>query len=224
MALWRDIFIALACVGGLLLTQPRSLLVGWRDLRGFALTGAISVGLYHAIFVSSIALNGAALAVVLIYLYPTFVTLGAAIFFKERISAMHIVALGLALIGCVLLVRAYDPSVLRVSWVGILTGIASAVAHAGYVLFNQRSVANHSPIVSLALTMSFGALVLLVLTLVIDGPSGISAIGARPVPWRWRGLSRARAPAQGPGPGAGQQAARAVRGATRRLQFRFPPG
>ncbi|MBX0327138.1 DMT family transporter [Oscillochloris sp. ZM17-4] len=108
IAFWRDAFIALACLVGLLVAgRGRLPHVSRADLRGFGAMGVISVGLYHALFVTSVALNGAALGVVLIYLYPAIVTLGAWLIFKERIGAQQIVALALALLGCVLLVRAY---------------------------------------------------------------------------------------------------------------------
>jgi drug/metabolite transporter (DMT)-like permease len=184
IAFWRDAFIAIACLAGLLVVgRGRLPSVGRADLRGFAVMGTISVGIYHALFVTSIALNGAALAVVLIYLYPTFVTIGAGLLFKERIGAQQILALALAMLGCVLLVRAYDPAVLRVSWIGVLVGVGSAVTHAGYVLFNQRAVSRHSPWLSLALTMSFGSLALLALNLLAAGPGALITAGSSLAPW-----------------------------------------
>lgn len=187
LAFWRDAFIALACLAGIAVATlgrrrglPR---LSAAELRGFAITGALSVGVYHALFVTSIALNGAALAVVLIYLYPVFVSLGARLLFHEQIGPAQIVALALAIIGCGLLVRIYDPAVLRVSWLGMLVGVCSALAHAGYVLFNQRAVSNHSPWLSLALTMSAGALVLLLLNLLVGGPASLLAVGAGVMPW-----------------------------------------
>jgi drug/metabolite transporter (DMT)-like permease len=184
LAFWRDALVAVACFGGLLVAgRGRLPNISRGDLRGFAVMGVISVGIYHALFVTSIALNGAALAIVLIYLYPTFVALGAALLFKERIGAQQLVALALALVGCGLLVRVYDPEVLRVNWLGVLVGVGSAVTHAGYVLFNQRAVGRHSPWLSLALTMSFGSLALLALNLVAVGPSALTSIGSEPTPW-----------------------------------------
>lgn len=187
LAFWRDALIAVTCLAGIGLVAAmgrRGLpKLSGADLRGFALMGAISVGLYHALFVYSIGLNGAALGIVLIYLYPAFVTLGARLLFKEQIGPMQLVSLALALVGCVLLVGAYDPAVLQVSWLGVLVGVASAVTHAGYVLFNQRAVTRHSPWVSLALTMFFGALVLLGLTLAVLGPASLLAVGNEPTPW-----------------------------------------
>ena len=187
LAFWRDAFIAVACLAGIGVTalarRQRLPYVSAAELRGFAIVGALSVGLYHALFVTSIALNGAAMGVVLIYLYPAFVTLGARLLFKEQIGPQQLAAVALALVGCGLLVRIYDPAVLRVSWLGVLVGVGSAVAHAGYVLFNQRAVTNHSPWLSLALTMSFGALLLLVLASVTAGPASLLAVGAGATPW-----------------------------------------
>ncbi|MFV9507878.1 MAG: DMT family transporter [Oscillochloridaceae bacterium umkhey_bin13] len=189
LAFWRDAFIAIACLAGIGLVAlfrgtglPR---LSRTDLRNFAIMGMISIGIYHALFVTSVALNGAALAIVLIYLYPTFVTLGAWLIFKEAISTRQIIALVLAVIGCALLVRIYDPAVLRVSWLGVLVGIASAITHAGYVLFNQRAVTRHSPWFSLALTMSFGTLTLFGLAAISQGPASLLEVNGerlRPAP------------------------------------------
>jgi len=184
LAFWRDAFVALACLGVVLATNRGRLpSISRGDLRGFALIGTISVGLYHALFVTSIALNGAALGIVLIYLYPAIVSLGAWLLFKEQITPQQILALILAILGCVLLVRAYDPAVLRVNWLGVLVGVGAALGHAGYVLFSQRAVSRHSPWLSLALTMSFGALTLLVLNLVASGAPSLVTAGANPAPW-----------------------------------------
>jgi drug/metabolite transporter (DMT)-like permease len=137
----------------------------------------------HSLFVTSVALNGAALAIVLIYLYPAFVTLGARIFFQEAIGLRQLAALILAIFGCALLVRVYDPAVLALSWLGVLIGIGSALTHASYVLYNQRQAATHSPFVALALTMGFGTLTLVIINLVLGGPSQIVNIGEGAAPW-----------------------------------------
>jgi drug/metabolite transporter (DMT)-like permease len=187
LAFWRDAFIALACLIGLgamhLVRRERLPRLSPAEWRNYGITGAISIGVYHALFVLSVALNGAALGIVLIYLYPAFVTIGARIFFKERLRMIQVAAILLAVAGSALLVRAYDPAVLRLNWVGILVGIASAATHAGYVLFNQRAVSRQSPWFSLTLTMSFGTLTLLVLALISGPPAALLAIGPGATPW-----------------------------------------
>jgi DME family drug/metabolite transporter len=192
IAFWRDAFIALACFAGLAMFRPALLRVSGRDLRGMAIVGAISIGVYHALWVFSIVLNGAAIAVVMIYTFPAFVTLGAWLLFGERIRWPQVLALAIALLGCALLVRVYDPAVLRVSWLGTLVGLGTGIAHAGYVLFSQRAVETKSPWTSLAYTMLFGALTLLLLWLV-SGALGfvdaaqtsnvVRAVGSGAAPW-----------------------------------------
>lgn len=189
LAFWRDGYIALALGIALLIAGKRGtngrhpIVVGWRDLRGLAITGAISVGVYHALWVWSILLNGAALAIVLIYTYPTFVTLGASLFFREQIERQHTIALCLAFVGCVLLVCAYEPAFMAVSWLGIVVGLGTGITHAGYVLLSQRAVTRHSPWVTLFWTMLFGAVVLFMLTMAVQGPGTLLTVGAGVTPW-----------------------------------------
>lgn len=182
VAFWRDLFIAVTCIVGLLVLRPQLLRVSWRDLRGFALFGTISIGVYHALWVTSIALNGAAVGTVLVYTFPTFVTLGAWLIFHEPIRKSQIAALILAMLGCALLVRAYDSAVLQVNWIGALVGLASGVAHASYVLFSQRSMESHSSWTSLSYMMLFGSISLLLITLV-RAPEQIFSAGNTAAPW-----------------------------------------
>jgi drug/metabolite transporter (DMT)-like permease len=163
LAFWRDAIIAIACVSGLLLFRPALMKVAARDLVGLAATGAISIGIYHALWVWSIALNGAAVAVVLIYLFPTFVSVGSWLLFREPLRWTQIVALAVSLVGCALLVRIYDQAVFQVSWLGALVGLLTALTHTVYVLYSQRSVQSRSPWTSLTYTMLFGSITLLIL-------------------------------------------------------------
>lgn len=182
VAFWRDAIIAVACLLVIGVARPQLLRVTRGELRGYALAGAISIGVYHALWVLSIALNGAAVAIVLIYTFPGFVTLGAWLLFREPVRRSQIGALLVALLGCSLLARAYDPAVLRLNWLGLLVGLGTGLTHAGYVLFSQRAVQSHSPWTSLTYMMLFGTLALLVMTLV-SGPANLTAIGTAPLPW-----------------------------------------
>lgn len=182
LALWRDAFVALACLAGVLLVRPGLLRVPGRELRGFALTGVVSIGIYHALWLWSLALNGAAVAVVLIYTWPAFVTVGSWLFFRQPVSRGHVAGLALALVGCALVVRTYDPEVFRVSWLGALVGLGTALTHSVYVLFGQRAAATHSPWTTLTYTMLFGTLTLLAM-LLVSGPAQIGAIGPQPAAW-----------------------------------------
>ncbi|NWG19582.1 MAG: EamA family transporter [Chloroflexi bacterium] len=187
LALWRDVFIAGACIAGVLLVRPAMLRIGRREIGNLALTGIVSIGVYHALWLWSVTLNGAAVAVVLIYTYPTFVTIGAWLLFREPIGKPHMVALALALAGCALVVRAYDPAVLRISWPGAAIGLLTALTHTVYVLVGQRNALSISPWATLTYTMTFGSLTLLVLVVGADmlAPAQRSYLWAVDEPLAW---------------------------------------
>jgi drug/metabolite transporter (DMT)-like permease len=167
IALWRDIAICAFLVVVLAIVNRKLLRVNTGDLRGLGFTGFLSIGIYHALWVWSVLLNGAAVAVVLIYLYPAFVTLGMALIYKERITPLQMVSLVLSLIGCALVVRAYDADVFRLNALGLVVGLLTAITHTVYVLFNQKRVKSLNSWTSLMYTMGFGAITLFVMTLLI---------------------------------------------------------
>jgi len=181
LAFWRDVIIALVCLTGLYFFMPQVLKVDRQALAGLAITGMISIGLYHALWVWSIALNGAAIAIVLTYLFPTFVSIGGWLVYGERVRWPHMVALVVSLIGCALLVRMYDPEVFRLNWLGAVIGVLTALTHTLYVLYSQRSVHSINPLVSLSYTMLFGSITLLV---ILAGAMMWGNTQGDPVPWR----------------------------------------
>lgn len=187
LALWRDLLIAVVCTVGLLVFRPSLLRIGRSAVGQLALTGIVSIGVYHALWLWSVTLNGAAIAVVLIYTYPAFVALGARILFREPITKAHVAALALALLGCALVVRAYDPAVLRISWLGAVVGLLTALTHTVYVLMGQRNAPSISPWTTLAYTMTFGSLTLAALALAADriAPAERSYLWAIEAPDAW---------------------------------------
>ncbi len=158
-----------------------------RTVGHLALAGVVSIGIYHALWLWPVTLNGAAIAVVLIYTYPAFVTLGAWALFHEPIKKVHMAALELALAGCAFVVRAYDPTILRISWLGAMVGLLTALTHTVYVLVGQRNAPSISPWTTLAYTMTFGALTLLALALTADLfiPTTRSYVWAIETPAAW---------------------------------------
>ncbi len=176
IAFWRDFF----CVVVLLpVALMRFGLPSRRELLRFAAAGVFFIGVYHALWVFSVGYNGPAVAVVLIYTFPAFATLGAWLLWHERPSRHAVVGLVLAFIGCGLVVRAYDPQVLILQWAGIACGIGTGIAQAGYSLFSQRALRDNHPWTTLAWTMTFGALALFL----TQRPDTILAVGSTAWPW-----------------------------------------
>lgn len=161
LAFWRDVFVTIAVMGILLVRNRAALRVSRADFTPLALLGVVSIGIYHALWIWSVSLNGAAIAVVLIYLFPTFVTIGARFMFGEQLRTVQVIGLLLSLIGMGLLVKLYDPEQIKLNWLGIVVGLTTALLQAFYVLYTQKAVRTVDPWASLGITMATGSLTLL---------------------------------------------------------------
>lgn len=165
LAFWRDVFVTIAVMGFLLVRNRAALRVSRADFTPLALLGVVSIGIYHALWIWSVSLNGAAIAVVLIYLFPTFVTIGARFMFGEQLRSVQVIGLLVSLIGMGLLVKLYDPEQIKLNWLGIVVGLTTAVLQAFYVLYTQKAVRTVNPWASLGITMATGSLTLLAMLL-----------------------------------------------------------
>lgn len=176
LAFWRDLMIVLVML-------PLTLRwFGWpsrAELLRLGLAGALFIGAYHALWVFSVGYNGAAIAVVLVYTFPTFATLGAWLLWRERPTGGAVAGLTLAFVGCLLVLEVYDPQQLVLNWLGIACGLGTGITQAGYTLFSQRALRRSHPWPTLAWTMTFGALALLL----TQRPSTVLAVGEGVWPW-----------------------------------------
>ncbi|MBF4769346.1 DMT family transporter [Nocardioides agariphilus] len=95
---------------------------------------------------------GGAVATMLLYVYPVVVVLGHAVFARARTSASEMIAVGIALVGVGALLT--PSSEHRVVIGGIVLGLATAAANAGYVMASESVLANVDP--ALLTTCLFG--------------------------------------------------------------------
>ena len=122
----------------LLLWERRLLKIHLRDLPLLALVG-IGVALANFTYFYTISLTTVATAILLQYTAPILVAIFGAAFLKERLTPIVLAALALAVSGCFLMVKAYDPAVLRLNLPGLLSGLLSAFSFASYTL-EQKSL------------------------------------------------------------------------------------
>jgi drug/metabolite transporter (DMT)-like permease len=117
------------------------------------LLGAIAyVGESLAYFLA-LEMASAGLVALLLYIYPALVTALSAIFLKEHLTRVKIVALFLALSGTALTIRISGGG----SPLGILLGIAAAVDYAIYILLGSRIVRRSGPMASTAVIITSAA-------------------------------------------------------------------
>jgi drug/metabolite transporter (DMT)-like permease len=110
---------------------PRGLL-----LLELILLGAIGYVGESLAYFTALTMASAGLVALLLYIYPALVTALSAIFLKEHLTTVKVVALFFALSGTALTIQITSGG----SIIGILLGIAAAVDYAIYILLSSRIV------------------------------------------------------------------------------------
>ncbi len=165
LAFWRSFFVVLTLLLVLRLRRASLLRVARRHLPylfGYGFVFAVFNGLWTL----SVALNGAAVATVLVYSSAAFTALLARWLLKELLSGAKVVAIVLCLAGCVLVAEALDPAAWDRNLVGILTGTLAGLGYAVYSLMG-RSAAQRglNPWTTLLYVFGFAAIFFLLVNL-----------------------------------------------------------
>ena len=109
---------------------------------GFSLvTGTFfSLAWYYSVEMTSVAT-----AVILLYLYPSIVTIASVFLLKERLTPQKALALPLTFVGCVLVAGAQEfEEGLSFDMVGIALGIYAAIGASVYYLWGKRFLNKYS--------------------------------------------------------------------------------
>ena len=189
LALWRDFFVVVTLLPVLGLIKPGLLKVDSRkperNLLYLCVYGLV-LAIFNIFWTLSVALNGAAVATVLVYCSAAFTAVLGRWFLREPLGWEKLVAIALSLAGCVLVSGAADPAVWRANLIGIITGVLSGLSYAGYSLMG-RSAANRglNPWTTLFYTFGFATLFLLAVNLIPGG--WFPGAAARPADLFWLG-------------------------------------
>ena len=161
LAFWRDLLVTFAVAGTLAFVAPPLLRLSRPNLPFFILYGFV-LAIFNSLWTVSVALNGAAVATVLIYISPAFTALIGWRWFGEQITPPKIVAIVLSLIGCVFASGAHDRSAWRVNTVGILVGLGTGLTFTIYSLLGRASSKKGvNPWTATLYTFAFGSTFLL---------------------------------------------------------------
>ena len=161
LAFWRDVFVsltllpALALFGGHLLRLRRA---QFYYLIGYGLVLAI----FNALWTLSVALNGAAVATVLVYCSAAFTVVLGWWLLKESLGWAKWLAVAASLLGCAFVSGAFNPSGAALTLPGLLTGVLAGLSYAAYSLMG-RSASRRAlnPWTTLLYTFAFAAVFLL---------------------------------------------------------------
>jgi drug/metabolite transporter, DME family len=129
-----------------------------RDIPFFLLLGSVVMAAVTGSYLYTISKIQVAAAILIQYLAPILVAIFAMLFWKERPTFIKITALFLAFGGCFLVVGGYNLELLQMNWLGILGGLTSAVAFAGYSLLGERAMHRYRPWTVLFYALAFSSL------------------------------------------------------------------
>ncbi len=138
LAFWREVFVVAALLPALAAIRPALLRVSRAQLRYLLLYG-VMLACFNALWTLSVALNGAAVATVLVYSSAAFTALLGWWLFKERIDWAMGLAVAACLGGCLLVSGVVETSVFQANLAGILTGVLAGLWYAIYTLMGRSA-------------------------------------------------------------------------------------
>ena len=134
----RSVFAALALLLVMPFVAPSAFRIKLRDIWCFAGCGVASISMFNLLYFSTMQRTSVAIAVVLLYTSPIFVTAMSCLFFKERFGRGKVIALALVTAGCVLVSGALNGNAEnRLDWRVLLCGIGSGFCYALYSIFGR---------------------------------------------------------------------------------------
>ncbi len=148
--------LAAALLFFFLLLRRRDLLkIARSDLLYFITLGSVLAVMLFA-YLYSISRIHIAAAVLLQYQAPLLIALYSFFFFRQRLTRVTAAAIVGAVIGCYLMVGAYNLNILDMNKAGILSGLASAAALAAYSIRSEYGMRKYSAwtVLSYALVMA----------------------------------------------------------------------
>ena len=131
--------------------------IQFRDLWMFFGSGILSYFLFNNCYFTAIKSVGVAVASVLLYTAPVFVTLMSCLFFREKLTKKKVLCLFLAVGGCSLVSGLASGGTETVSPEGILIGLASGFTYALYSIFSTVALRKYPAITVTFYTFLFGA-------------------------------------------------------------------
>lgn len=141
-------------------TSPRRLRIGWSKVAWSCALGCLGYAVFSFFYFQALSGLSASLAVLLLYMFPVMVAVGAWIFLGEKIPKERWFVLPVAMMGLVLLI--WGDIQVR-SAVSIAFGLGAAFFYSIYILCSSRFLAGVDPLVAaafmqLAAGLTLGAL------------------------------------------------------------------
>lgn len=137
----------------------RNFRINFRDLPMVALFAITGITLFYSTYQMAILSGGAALASVLLYTAPAWVTLMARFFYQEPLTRSKILALALTLIGVVCV--SWGGGSTQITWSALLFGLAAGFCYSLYYIFGKHFSSRYTSATLFFYLLPIGAVTLL---------------------------------------------------------------
>ena len=142
----------------LCLKDPVLLKISIKSLSYFIGLGVFGIGSAQFFYLLAISKINVAAAILLHYTGPVFVALYVVLVQRQKLRFNIALAILGTLIGCFLVVGAYNLQIFALNQVGIIAGILAAVSFAVYSILSEYGMRRYSPWTVLLYGMLFAAL------------------------------------------------------------------
>jgi len=142
----------------LCLRYPALLKISIKDVPYFIGLGVFGIGSAQFFYLLAISKINVAAAILLHYTGPVFVALYVVFVQRRKLRLNILLAISGTLIGCFLVVGAYDLQLFALNRVGILAGLLAAVSFAVYSILSDYGMRKYSPWTVLLYGLLFAAL------------------------------------------------------------------
>jgi len=130
---------------GVLALDRKSLIIERKDIVPLIVFSQITSTFFSTAWYFCVDRTSVATAVILLYAYPSIVTLASVFFLSERLTREKAIALPLTFVGCVLVAGAQDVAEgLEFDFIGVGLGIYTALAGAVYYIWGKKFLGKYS--------------------------------------------------------------------------------
>jgi drug/metabolite transporter (DMT)-like permease len=151
----RSLGAALCLMAAALVTRPRLLAVGRRELVFLVVAGIVGIGLVQWLYFVAIARLPVGIALLLEYLAPVLVAVWVRFVRHEEVGPRIWGALALCLVGLAVVARVWTG--LTLDGLGVLAGLGAAASLAAYYLTGEHSLGHRDPLTLAAWTFTSAA-------------------------------------------------------------------
>jgi drug/metabolite transporter (DMT)-like permease len=152
--------------------RPRVSLPSRRTLLIALSLGAIGYAAQSGLYFTALTRMDVGLTALVLYLYPSLVTLGAVALGRDRLDRVRIGSLALAFAGLVLILFVGDPA--DIDALGVALALGAALAYTGYILISDTVVSDRLDPLTLSTLVCAGATVSFVLAAAVSGAASFT--------------------------------------------------